>query len=44
MTLAFKPKPEAIKRVLRANRAVVIQSDPAEVRGYKKKGEKYDAK
>ena len=34
MNPSSKPKPETIQKILRANRAVVIQTDPAERKEY----------
>ena len=36
MNIAAKPNPEVVKKVNKANRAVVIKSDPEERIGYKR--------
>ena len=39
MNPASKPKQETIQKLLRTNRAVVIQTDPAERKKYQRKGD-----
>ena len=36
MNPSSKPKPETIQKLLRANRAVVVQTDPAERKPYQR--------
>lgn len=38
MNIASKPNPETIKKVNKANRAVVTYSDPEERKDYKRRG------
>ena len=40
MNIAAKPKPETIKKVNKANRAVIVHRDPEERIGYRKRDKK----
>ncbi len=42
MSIVFKPKKEAIAKVHRANRAIVILSDPTERKAYEKTRDQHD--
>jgi curved DNA-binding protein CbpA len=42
MSIVFKPKKEAIAKVHRANRAIVILSDPTERKAYEQTRNQYD--
>ena len=40
MNIASKPKPETIKKVNKANRAVIVHRDPEEHISYRKRDKK----